>query len=226
MIEEFVRPMSAEERESLEHNIRPMHDVPVRYTLGTVRYAVVGLAVSVVAAVVLLLMGPRFRGFGVAVAGGGLYFVQEIRKAFAERRELRRRMEMHQARRHPELARALEDGRVAVKRVRAVAVVQIEPMEDEGTGYLFDLGDGRVLALKGADYSSIDGEAELPSSEFDIVRLNTDRTLLGVYCRGQALTPLRVIDSDEYDPEEWWSEREEVLNMSLDDAVRTVVTAA
>lgn len=226
MIEEFVRPMTAEERESLETTMRPQAAPPLRYTLGIVRNHLVGLAISVVLVVVLLAAaGPRYRGLAVFLAGGGLFFVVEIYKAFAERAELRRRWIKHEAQRHPELAHALADGRVTVKRVRAVAVVQIEPLEDEGTGYLFDLGDGRVLALKGAHYSSFDGEAELPNSEFDIVRLATDRTLLGVYCRGEALTPLRVIGSDDYgDPEEWWSEREEVMNVSLDEAVRTVVT--
>lgn len=219
--------MNAEEREWLAGAPRPFPDPPLRYTLGTVRNHVVGLAVSVVLVVALLAAaGPRYRGLAVALAGGGLFFVVEIRKAFAERAELRRRQTAHQAQRRPVLARALQDGRVAVKRVRAVAVVKIEPMEDEGTGYLFDLGDGRVLALKGAHYSPFDGEAELPNSEFDIVRLATDGTLIGVYCRGEALTPLRVIGSDEYDAEEWWSEREEVLNMSLDEAVQSVVLTA
>jgi hypothetical protein len=33
-----------------------------------------------------------------------------------------------------------------------VAVVELEPMEDEGAGYLFDLSDGHVLFLKGQGY--------------------------------------------------------------------------
>jgi hypothetical protein len=117
----------------------------------------------------------------------------------------------------------LQDGRVVVKRVHAVAVVEIEPLEDEGTGYVFDLGDGRGLFLKGDDYFPADEDAVWPSTEFEIVRAAADGRVLDVHCHGAALPPLRVIPGDDVDPQKGWDAREEVLHMSVDEAVRTVL---
>ena len=38
-----------------------------------------------------------------------------------------------------------------------------------------------------------------------------------------ALPPLRVVSRDDVDPQKGWDEREEVLEMSLDDAVRSIL---
>jgi hypothetical protein len=128
------------------------------------------------------------------------------------------------AKRQRELARVLEDGRVTVKRVPAVAVVELEPMEDEGSGYLFDLGDGRVLFLKGQEYMPTgDDDPPWPNTEFEIVRATLDNTFIDLHCHGDALPPLRVIPGDDCDPESAWHEREEVLDITLDEAVKTVL---
>ncbi|HEV7591346.1 MAG TPA: hypothetical protein VGO40_24750, partial [Longimicrobium sp.] len=99
-----------------------------------------GLAIA--AAVGVLMLGYRFAAEARKKARGDA-------RGDAQNREF---IDAHQSRNSAALTRALEDGRVTVKRVSAVAVIEIEPLEDEGTGYVFDLGDGRVLFLKGQEY--------------------------------------------------------------------------
>lgn len=222
MIEEYAREMSATERASLQSAMRPQpagawHSDSSRETWGLA-------AVWILTLVVIALTGGANKG-GLAAAGaaGALvigYRLVTVAIGNARRRKLR---EGHTAHTFRELSRVLQDGRVAVKRVRAAAVVEIEALEDEGTGYVFDVEDGRVLFIKGQDYFPSDDEMPWPNTEFEIVRAAADGRLLDVHCHGAPLAPLRVVPRDDVDPERGWDEREEVLEMSVDDAVRTIL---
>lgn len=221
MTEEFVREMNAEERASLQRALEPQPNVRAqradsRETWGLA--AVWILTLAAIAATGRANVGGLAAG---AIVGAVMVGRRLVRApvAMASNREF---VERHTAQRAREIARILEDGRVTVRRVRAVAVVEIEPLEDEGTGYVFDLGDGRVLFIKG-EYFRGDGEAPWPNSDFEIVRTMADGEILGVHCHGTALPPLRVVPSEDVDPERGWDEREEVLHMSVDEAVRTVL---
>jgi hypothetical protein len=222
VIQESVRAMSAEERASLQGAMRP--PPPAVWHSDSSRETWMLAAVWVLTLVVIAgTGGTNTGGFVVAAVAGALFIgyrfaAEAVRKA--RRREFR---QAHTARMSSELSRALEDGRVMVKRVRAVAVVEIEPLEDEGTGYVFDLGDGRVLFLKGDDYFPAEEGATWPNTDFEIVRTAAGGMILDLHCHGTALPPLRIIPRDEVDPEKGWDEREEVLEMSVDDAVRTVL---
>lgn len=175
MIEEYVREMTAEERASLQSALRPPPAIARRSrSISTEAWGLAG--VWVLTLVVIALAGGRnIGGFVFAAAVGGIVVGYHL--VSAARRNARRREygERYMEQRHPELARVLEDGRVTVKRVRAVAVVEIEPIEDEGTGYVFDLGDGRVLFLKGQDYFPADDGAPWPNTEFGSARPRTAR---------------------------------------------------
>jgi hypothetical protein len=227
MIQEFVREMNTEERSSLRRATR----LPVPY--GGRRRVMGPEAWGAIAGVlfVIAMGGGRSRaGLVIALAAGGILAGWPIlsatirnvrhRKANAALQAARA---VYEARMQGELARALEDGRVTVRRVRAAAVVEIEPLEDEGTGYVFDLGDGRVLFIKGPDYHPRDGGMPWPNTDFEIVRAAAGGRLLDVRCHGTALRPLRVIPRDDVDPAKRWDEREEVLEMSVDDAVQAVL---
>jgi hypothetical protein len=223
MIEERVRQMTADERASLQGVMRPE---PARRREPLIApEGWVSVAVFVLARVAIALAGGRnVGGFALAIAAGVIYGGYRLVAARRSRAQREQFIERYTAQRSGEVARVLQDGRVSVKRVHAVAVVQIEPIEDEGTGYVFDLGDGRVLFLKGQDYDVAgDDEAPWPNTEFEIVRAVTDGTMLDLRCHGTALRPLRVISGADLDPQKGWNEREEVLEMSLDEAVRTVL---
>jgi hypothetical protein len=222
VIQEFVREMNAEERASLQSAMRPQpagtwQSDRSRETWGLAAVWIITLVVIVGTG------GTNIGGFVVAAAAGAAFIGYRLAADAASRARRREFREAHTARMSSELSRALEDGRVMVKRVRAVAVVEIEPLEDEGTGYVFDLGDGRVLFLKGDDYVPAEEGAPWPNTDFEIVRTADGGLILDLHCHGTALRPLRVIPRDDVDPEKGWDEREEVLEMSVDEAVRTVL---
>jgi hypothetical protein len=221
MIQEFVREMSAEERASLQSAMRPQ---PAGVWQSDSSRETWGLAaVWIITLVAVALMGGANKGgFAAGAAVGALWVGYRVVAAAVAKARRRKFQEGYAAHRSHELARVLEDGRVTVKRVRAVAVVEIEPLEDEGTGYVFDLGDGRVLFLKGDDCFPAD-EASWPNTDFEIVRAAADGRILDVHCHGTALPPLRVVPGDDVDPRKGWDAREEVLHMSVDEAVRTVL---
>lgn len=227
MIQEFVREMTADERSSLRRAARPQPAGALRYMVRAMDAEAkwlggVGAFVLVGA---LATAGRVSGGVTAALVGGGLFGLYQLSAGALGQVRMRKRRMRDEPRRLQELARVLEDGRVAVKRVRAVAVVQMQPIEDEGYGYVFDLGDGRVLFLKGQDYDVADDDAPWPNTEFEIVRTVADGTMLGLRCHGPALPPLRVIPGGDLDPRKGWDEREEVLHMGLDEAVRTVLLA-
>lgn len=224
MIEESVREMSADERSALQRALRTLPAPTPRHLRQRLIEPAAVLALFVGLGV---FMAIRMHPIAAAPAAGfALVFLYRLVVAYRGYARARTWHQGYDVRRQRELERALEDGRVTVKRVRAVAVVEIEPMEDEGNGYLFDLGDGRVLFVKGQDYRPLGDETPWPNTEFEIVRRHADGAFLDLYCRGEALPPLRVIGRDEYDHEGMWDERETVLEMSLDEALRTVVRPA
>lgn len=224
-IQEHVRQLSAAERAELQAAMRPQPIGPQRPRVEMETWAPLLIAVLTLA-VIALAGGNRgglaIASIAVALVGGYRWLTTTVKKD--SHPDLWERRDAYMAERRRALALVLEDGRVAVKRVRAVAVVELEPIEDEGPGYLFDLGDGRVLFLKGEDYHPLDDEGpSWPNTDFEIARAVLDGTFIGLYCHGRALAPLRVIRGEECDPERAWAEREEVLDMSLDEAVRTVL---
>lgn len=222
MIEEHVRPMSAAERAELESAMQPW---PRRHRQPLLASETRGLVLVAVLTLALIALAGGNKG-GLAIAGAAVVLVVGYQMVAAAVRNARRRKhgDDYLARRHRQLARILDDGRVTVKWVRPVAVVELEPMEDEGSGYLFDLGDGRVLFLKGPDYRPLDdGESPWPNTDFEIVRAALDNSFIDLQCHGNPLPPLRMIPRDACDRQAVWDEREEVLDMTLDEAVKTVL---
>lgn len=226
MIQEFVREMNAEERAWVQRAMRPQ---PAGTRQSIITPEVWGLAVVwALTLVIIALTGGRNIGgfvFATAVGAGivGYKLVAEARARARADAERRKNLEAFETRRSNALARVLEDGRVTVKRVHAVAVVEIEPIEDEGYGYVFDLGDGRVLFIKGDHFFPEDEEAAWPNTDFEIVRAAADGRILDVHCHGTELPPLRVIPGHAVDAQKGWDEREEVLHMSMDEVVRSVL---
>ena len=222
-----MREMTEDERLAMQGAIRPPPTVLLERARRSMTLAAAGLVVLAGFGVAALAgLVPLPGGLVAAILGGGGMFCFD-RLADARRDYARERRTRHdfQVRAAPELERMLEDGRVAVKRVGAVAVVEIEPIEDEGYGYIFDLGDGRILFLKGQDYDPVDEEIPWPNTDFEIVRAVTDGRWIDLYCHGEFLPPVRVVRREECDPQAAWDEREEVLHLSLDDTVKTILRA-
>jgi hypothetical protein len=220
MIQESVREMNAEERAELQSAMRPRS--PGVWHSDAQREARVLGVIWVVLVAGLALMGANPGALLGLVVLGLFVVVRPLVKDAAEKARRREFFENYDAHRTRETTRVLQDGRVKVRRVQASAVVEIEPLEDEGTGYVFDVGDGRVLFIKDA-FLPADDETPWPNTDFEIVRAAADGRLLAVHCHGTALRPLRVVRRGDVHPEKGWDEREEVLRMSVDEAVRSVL---
>lgn len=122
----------------------------------------------------------------------------------------------------PEIQRALENGKVYVKKVIATSVVLIAEIEDEGSGYLYDVGDGKVLFLKGQQYEPVELSMSWPNSEFEIVSTVHGEIWVGIFCQGELLTPVVEIPTSDCVDDLVWDEREELLDDSLDNILKSI----
>ncbi|WP_420128585.1 hypothetical protein [Longimicrobium sp.] len=223
MIVKTTREMSAEERATLHAALQPPTFQPRPFVTGEGWLMV---AAFVLVPVVLWFTGERSVGgyLGVLVLGAVLAGYHVVSTARANARQ-RRNHAIWTTQQASVLARLLDDGRVVATRVRAAAAVQIEPWDDEGTGYLFDLGDGRVLVMKGDDYFADEDEEEArwPNTDFEVVRAVADRRIVDMRLHGSALYPARVLEYGDYDWRRWVNLPAGVLDISLDEAVRSIL---
>jgi hypothetical protein len=123
----------------------------------------------------------------------------------------------------PRLKADLQDGSASVLTVTAAQVVVIEQSEDEGSAYIFDLGDGTCLFLRGGDDYEPDG-APWPARRFEIVR-TASGWYLGVFGAEEALEPVRTIPMSEMPESFWFSEHpasETVIPGSPEDVLRSL----
>lgn len=126
----------------------------------------------------------------------------------------------------PRIRKALDDGRVVVKKVAANAVIKIVEFEDEGSGYIYDVGDGKILFLKGQWYFPVDEEMRWPNSEFEIVRTVHGDVWVGIFCLGEELAPVRELEISQCIDDIVWTDREEVLEGDLEQFVKSITKAA
>jgi len=229
--EEVTRRLNECERRVLQDRIAgPRSPVNVKHTL---RDAAVGLAGF--AAAVLLIPGLIWLEPGPIVGGlvGGMLGLIGIVALYLVVSSIagHRRWSSHHRdfvqNTLPELRKAFEDGRVAVKHVAASVVIEIEEYEDEGQGYLFDVGGGNVLLLKGQQYFAENqfaagGGNPWPNTRFDIVRTLHGNCWLGIFCQGDSLEPIRTIAAEDLREEYTWDDREEVRRGTLDEVARAI----
>ena len=126
----------------------------------------------------------------------------------------------------PSILEAIRLGTAKVKEVESKAVVVIEPSEDEGTGYVFDVGDGSLLFLKGQQYELVDKPAGWPNTRFSIVTTECGDIFVGIFCQGDKLEPVLEIDSKDCRPDVVWSTREDVIQGDLLEFSRSLIRTA
>lgn len=126
----------------------------------------------------------------------------------------------------PRIQAALSHGGAQAKRVRAVAVVEIQEYEDEGPGYIYDVEDGKLLFLKGQQYYPVDESSPWPNTEFEIVRASEEDVWVGIFCHGDELAPSRVIASADCREEIAWDEREELVDGPMEVFVDSILDDA
>lgn len=142
---------------------------------------------------------------GIATLFVGLLCLSNALNGFTERRALKNIV-------IPANRAALTHGMVEVVKVESGKVIVLEEFEDEGSGYLFDVGADKTLLLKGQEYYPTDEKAAWPNTSFEIIRTEQGRLLLGLVCTGKELKPSQTIELSKCNEEFIWSEDEKVLN--------------
>lgn len=125
----------------------------------------------------------------------------------------------------PEIKAALADGRVFVKKVSTDAVIELIEFEDEGSGYIYDVGDGRILFLKGQRFFPVDDGNPWPNSEFEIVRTVHCDLWIGIFCSGESLTPTRELETSECIDDIVWADREDILDGNIEQFAKSITKA-
>ncbi len=126
----------------------------------------------------------------------------------------------------PEIKAALDDGQVFVKKVSAEAVIEIVEFEDEGSGYIYDVGDGKILFLKGQRFYPVNDDMSWPNSKFEIVRTVHGDMWVGIFCSGVQLTAIREIKTSECADDIVWADREDILDGDIEQFAKSITKAA
>lgn len=220
MIEELTRPMNEAERAWLTECITDIQPfITFRDTLKSFIVwsgGLVGcglLAAGIFLAELNALVGGLLLGPLGIVAIICLYAVIQMWSSYFNWSAVHRNFVRLDV---PEIERALLDGMVAVRNIHATAVIELVEFEDEGGGFIFDLGNGQVLFLKGQQYFPVKDEMQWPNSDFEIVRTVHGNRWVGIFCYGSGLNPIRTIETTDCKEEIAWAEREEVVESDLE----------
>jgi hypothetical protein len=123
----------------------------------------------------------------------------------------------------PRIKSTLDRGQVHSKHVTASSVIVIEEWEDEGSGYVFDIGEGKSLLLKGQKFLPVDERMSWPSSDFEIVRSPVGDLWIGLFSAGDSLPPSKTISNEICRDDFVESEIEEVVEDDPDAVLRRII---
>ena len=229
MYDEVTRSMNAQERALLEE-LAANTEPPVNlagtakwvslWTSGIVLCAIIGTAL--IAMAVNPVSGGIIGGLLAVVAIICLYAIIMLIGGHRHWSRIHRDFTIHLI---PQIHKALEDGNVFVKKVSANAVIEIVEFEDEGSGFIYDVGDGRILFLKGQRFYPVDEDMRWPNSEFEIVRTVHGDMWVGIFCFGVELAPVRELETSECIDDIVWADCEEVLDGDIEQFARSITKA-
>jgi hypothetical protein len=228
MYQETVRQMNDRERDVLREDLSAEAPVSGRGTVKWILVCLAGLVFLTLPAAGLMALKPPPIVGGLV---GGLLGVLAIVCIYAlialvsSFFHWRRVWEEMQRDTFPALRKALEEGQVRSRQVIASAVIEIVESEDEGSAYIFDIGDGRSLLLKGQRYVPVDDAMPWPASEFEIVRSADGEIWIGLFSTGKTLMPLQSLSMADGADDFVWSEREDVLTGSLQAVLQSLLKA-
>ncbi len=214
MIQETIRCLTDAERRCLQERLDAQCPVSGR---GTARWSLIwagGLLLLALLAAGLIALRPNpvlggLVGGLLSVAGiVCLYALIMVVSGFLRWRQAYREFARDTV---PVVRRVLREGRCLSRDVTASRVYEIEEFEDEGPGYIFAIGEGKSLLLKGQKYEPEDARMPWPAPTFSLVRSSDGELWIGLFSSGQTLSPLRTIQMDECLDDFVWSEREDVL---------------
>jgi hypothetical protein len=123
----------------------------------------------------------------------------------------------------PLIESTLNSGMVFSKRIVATSVIELCEFEDEGSGYLFDVGDNLCFFLKGQWAAPVDENMPWPCSDFEIVQSADKKLPIGIFGAGSKLTPIRTIELAECREDIVWAEKDEVIQKPVDEVLKDIL---
>jgi hypothetical protein len=202
VLQKIERPLNENERRCLSS---PLDTVPRLVTaFGTLRWTL--LWVGILALCIFLFAKGLYRPDGPAgvwnaviptvfiVGIVSFYFAYMVVSGYFHWSRHARRFTREGA---PKIRAALADGQASVCSVTSECAIVIEEFEDEGSAYLFDLGDGTSLYLRGQEYFPEDDDAPWPARQFEIVRTSLDGRLVGIFTGREAVPQVRTVSLAE-----------------------------
>ena len=226
MIKEAVRSLRDPERRCLQERLKAQCPVTGRDTAKWAFIWAGGLVMLGLSAAGLIAFRPNPVLGGIV---GGILFVAGIiclyaliavLSGFFHWRRVYRDVAKNTA---PLIRRALEEDRCLSRDVTASEVYEIEEFEDEGPGYIFAIGDGKSLVLKGQKYAPEEDQMPWPARAFSLVRSPDKSLWIGLFSSGAEMPPARTIKMEECLDEFVWSEREDVLDGQPEDVFRGIM---
>jgi hypothetical protein len=104
---------------------------------------------------------------------------------------------------------ALDNGQACVCRVRSDSVVVVQEDEDEGSAFIFDLGDGSSFYLRGQEYFPELESSPWPARQFEIVRTKVGGLLMGVFAGLETVADIREVRMSEMPGSFWFADEPE-----------------
>lgn len=92
----------------------------------------------------------------------------------------------------------LQGGEVEIMEVEASAVVARSDRSDEPPAFVFDVGDGELLAICDPALAQAVGQGSFPNDRFELVLGPKSGAVLDLRCTGRPLTPVRTLEFDLY----------------------------
>ena len=225
MVRRETRPINEKEIAALKAAGERASPVSLSATVKWVAIWTAALFVSGLLATGLAAMTPPeiVGSVGFTVLGFAgilcLYFIVELIRSHIRWSHHERDFQQREV---PEIQAALKEASVNVTTVRATDVAMIEQVEDEGDGFIFDVGNGQLLFLKGQEYWPADDAMPWPNSDFEIVRSAAGNRWIGIFCTGTALTPTTVLKGSECKHDIMWAHHEDVVTASMQEFVRSL----
>lgn len=225
MFTEYFRELTTREKSILHWQLEPRNPVSIWSTLrwvfssfGVITFVIASIGWMIVRDVHPIVIGPVGGVLGVAGLVALYLLIASIRGHLHWSRQEKR----HQREHAPTIRLAIQDGMALVKAFEASRVVELEEFEDEGVGYIFDVGEGQLLFLKGQEYRSAEDGKPWPNSKFEIVRTRLGQHWVGLFCAGEALTPIESLKSSDLTEDALSRVREEVVHSDIESLLATV----
>jgi hypothetical protein len=158
-------------------------------------------------------MAMYFKGYRALIIVTSFLFGIALGMMFKYRQK--EKLSLHGDPRQPIYILDLKADRVEVVRCKAVNAIELEEIEDEGSTFFLDLGDGDILFLQGRylydlvwsedlgkedeDLDELEKKGKFPNREFNLVRALNSGGVLRIECLGKRFSPFKRLDPEAFE---------------------------